>query len=490
MTYYKIVNHYNGILYNIVNWTKSGKYRMSKLRPTVHTHENIVATTWQCRLNVTRYALLESFFRYDLLQHLQHHLPWLQVSSKKAQRWPFIFSQHVVNILSWSSCGDLICRYTFVVFAMPQTSESSKTVLFFRVLSKYMWCVPISGSHGQSLCQNTIYGTESACVAIGCYWTGSACRQPQECAAQSNDIVTYNGMQTGVKVVRYPLDPEVVRLCNDNTECSAMYQVTMMPKFVTGPPNCNDYAMLPPHGVDQTECAQVDPSAYPAGDMKDYLGHPFPDDGVKQSVAKAELSVTALTESGDNCSTTRFPDRNPQCAFPLGFKSDTIIKNLGICVEITGVQDKWVEIMASSREGSNGASYCARDRNAKINHEEACTVSGDLIDIRESGNSIGSDNMNIMFYARDNNDDAQMSILWRISASHMPSTDPSVAEKDAEDWSLYRNGGDFPSALMEPYPANFEGEPVFEASTESSGSWSVPSIFVVFASAVLSFIFV
>ena len=47
-------------------------------------------------------------------------------------------------------------------------------------------------------------------------------------------------------------------------------------------------------------------------------------------------------------------------------------------------------------------------------------------------------------------------------------------EKDAEDWSMTRDGAAYPASLMAPYPANYNGTPVFEASTGSSASWTAP----------------
>lgn len=54
-------------------------------------------------------------------------------------------------------------------------------------------------------------------------------------------------------------------------------------------------------------------------------------------------------------------------------------------------------------------------------------------------------------------------------------------EKDAEDWSMTRDGAGYPMSLMAPYPANYNGTPVFETSTGSSASWSAPVLQLVFA---------
>jgi hypothetical protein len=218
--------------------------------------------------------------------------------------------------------------------------------------------------------------------------------------------------------------------------------------------------------------------------LRDYRGHPYPSDGVKQSLATAQGSVTALTESSVNCAVGPSDTTgNQHCAFPLGYKTDTIVKNLGICVKVDGAKDKWVEIMGASMDGSGGASYCVRDRNAGANldGETGCTVSGDLIDIRASdnrpiANNINLNQMSVIFYAQDNTDDAAIDFQWRITASYIPSTnqeDP-MDERDAEDWSMSRDGAGYPSMLQAPYPQNYNGTAVFESSVGSSASWSAP----------------
>lgn len=222
----------------------------------------------------------------------------------------------------------------------------------------------------------------------------------------------------------------VAELCDTDTECSAMYTVELSRDFTTGE-GCNDIGMLPPHGADQTHCAAEEADIEPEGRMwtgatlNNYKGHPFPTDGIKQSLAAAQGSVTALTESGLDCALSNSASQNQNCAFPLGYKSDTILKHLGICVSVVNAQDKWVEIMASSTEGSSGGSFCVRDRKPSANQdgETGCTVSGDLIDIRESGNrpaaatnANAQDKMSVIFYAQDNTDDAAIGIHWRITA--------------------------------------------------------------------------
>jgi hypothetical protein len=54
-------------------------------------------------------------------------------------------------------------------------------------------------------------------------------------------------------------------------------------------------------------------------------------------------------------------------------------------------------------------------------------------------------------------------------------------EKDAEDWSMMRDGAGYPNSLMSPYPNNYNGTPVFETQTGSSASWTAPVVQLVLA---------
>jgi len=350
------------------------------------------------------------------------------------------------------------------------------------------------------VCQDTDI---TECVSRGCRRSGNSCMQPEACTVSGNPYIYYGNTQTGVRVSRSPVSAAVAELCDADTECSAIYTVELSKEFTTGQ-TCNDIAMLPPHGVDQTRCSaeeleaeiEVEGQMWRGVTLRNYINHPFPNDGIKQSLAVAQGSVTALTESSVKCKlgSGNVNDGNENCAFPLGYKSDTIVKHLGICVSVVNAQDKWVEIMASSMEGSSGGSFCVRDRAPDANQdgETGCTVSGDLIDIRESGNrpqagtvAGANDKMSVIFYAQDNTDDAAIDFQWRIAASYIRPTnrEPNQAgeEKDAEDWSMSRDGAGYPMSLMSPYPANYNGTPVFETSTGSSASWAAPVLQFVLA---------
>lgn len=246
--------------------------------------------------------------------------------------------------------------------------------------------------------------------------------------------------------------------------------------------------MLPPHGVDQTLCNNTDLFRPYALNLNNYVGHPYPTDGVKQSVAASKNAVTALTEETNNCfSNDR--DSNANCAFPLGFYSDTIKKNKKICVKVRNVRDKWVEIMGSTRSGSD-ASFCVADRlkDAAAGGDKGCTKAGDLIDIRESGQSVGTDEMFIEFFTEDNFDDANIDFQWRVTGSLVASRNDGNTrdDPDAEDWSQHRDGADFPMSLMKPYPEGYDGQPVFETQTGSSAMHCAPTLLVVLAAALIA----
>jgi hypothetical protein len=345
-----------------------------------------------------------------------------------------------------------------------------------------------ASAQSTGVCQNvdaTFRGIQNECESVGCVFTGSRCRQPAACT--DDGYVEYLGERTGLRATRKPIAPEVARLCDSDNDCSAMYVVDLQPRWTTGPPNCNDMAMLPPHGANQSECKEIKPELFSDAvrrqrsdwnsntrPLQDYIGHPFKNDGVKQSVAASKNSVTAITEDTDDCF-----ESNQNCAFPLGFWSDTIRKGFKICVKVTHARDKWIEIMGASKSGSD-ASFCVRDRNKdeNVDGDKGCTKAGDLVDIRESGQSIGTDDMFIEFFTEDNFDDANIDFQWRVAASIMTNMDPTK-DKDGEDWAQYRDGADYPMSLMKPYPEGYEGDAVFETDSDSSASWVSPSAFMV-----------
>eukprot|EP00039_Didymoeca_costata_P018041 m.331910 g.331910 ORF g.331910 m.331910 type:complete len:354 (+) comp16814_c0_seq1:97-1158(+) len=329
-----------------------------------------------------------------------------------------------------------------------------------KVVAVVALTVALTGGAGASIC-TTLSDRRDECVSLGCKYSGNRCQQPDSCT--NSGSISYQGQSTGVSASRLPMAiPEHASLCTSNPECSAIYTVYLQDRFSTGPPNCNDIGMLPPHGNDQTKCATINPATYSRSNSKNYENHPFPNDAVKQASARALNAQTALTEDSEGC------DENENCAFPLGFKTDTLHKGKAVCVVVRNAQEKWVEIMASSRKGSDGGSYCVSDWGE--GEDQACTKEGDLYECRESGNSPFGDSMTVKFYAQDNVDDANIKIFWRITASKLPKgqTGQAGEEKDAEDWCQFRDGGDYPLTLMGAYPIEFEGNPVFDKTEDSA----------------------
>merc|ERR1711990_1386928 len=174
--------------------------------------------------------------------------------------------------------------------------------------------------------------------------------------------------------------------------------------------------MLPPHGINQRTKRCNESTVY-KDITKDYTKYPYFDNSVKQSMAKAKNSVTALTESGANCA----DDTN--CAFPYGFLQDTIKQHKQVCVEVTAQQNvnsgklpAWIEISASS---GLDASYCVFDKDLMSSDpaggELGCTNTGDLI---FHGDTQERESMLIAFRTMDNYDDSNLVFHFRISGSY------------------------------------------------------------------------
>lgn len=307
----------------------------------------------------------------------------------------------------------------------------------------------------------------------------------------------------------------LARLCDEHPECTAIYHVKLDDKFTTGPNNCNDRAMLPPHGRNQLQCKECrenvpadiegvncgvgnDPRMWGTSSEKhgwmDYSDHPYPEDELKQSNAVAKNAHVSLTEASEDCYAGT--SGNANCAFPLGFMTDRIVKHGAVCVKVENVKNSWLEIMATSSAGSDGGSFCVSDWGE--GEDVACTKEGDLAECRESGNlQIGSktqDTVQVKFFAQDNFDDANIDFQWRIAASKVRSsnsdaqkTDPENIDqsKDAEDWCQFRDGADFPQSLMKPYPVNYVPPDVFGTALAASGAGATASSAVAIAIALL-----
>lgn len=316
----------------------------------------------------------------------------------------------------------------------------------------------------------------------GCRWDGS-CREPTQCSGDEDDIRSRgapNGDRTGLRVLRKPMDAAQASLCDSHPECTSIYRLSLDARYTTGPPNCNDIGFLPPHGRDQLECTQIAPDLFGDGregrtssrDLRDYTSFPFPEDVVKQN-----LEVPTALLDASEC----WDDRD--CPYPLGYMTDIVLKGKSICLEVTGAEEKWIEIMAASRQGSNGGSYCVADWLDGGN--EACTKEGDLYQCRESNNPTFGDALKLKFYAADNIDDARIEIYFRVTASKLAPGKTGVEgqEKDAEDWCQFRDSADYPASLLKPYPDGFDGLPVFKSRKSAAAGLGPLPVLVAAATA-------
>lgn len=277
------------------------------------------------------------------------------------------------------------------------------------------------------------------------------------------------------------------------------------------------------HGKDTTQHRPEEGSPWPfTGEYddnfkknfgQDWVGQPGKTDSEKQARAKSMASVTALTE---------------QDATPLGFERSNLHMYYGVCVEVVGIKSvggwqgnrlavepndslgpRWLEIMAQTAHPDQ--QICVKDIGRPDTQDnptyESC-ASGELLTCRESTLTINRDQNNklwpvypkteanlgrnsatpmgegsvlLKFFCRDTCDDSLFSFYWRISASQeVPKmTENRFQQPDGEDWCGRRDGTDFPSSLLKPYPRNYVEPPVFEKSKESSA-------FVVKASAIVS----
>lgn len=253
-------------------------------------------------------------------------------------------------------------------------------------------------------------------------------------------------------------------------QCTRIYRVNLTREFTT---QCNDYAMLPPHGVNQIDAISgcQNNSFYKdlaaSGKLKDWRGEPFKTNVEKQAAARARASVTALTEPAGTGSATD--------AFPQGFHMDTLHEYHSVCVEVVGVsddrvKDRWVEIMGQSTQQDR--SFCVRDwdnPNLQDNIAQESCGGGELYSCRNSAVRNAGGRMKVMFFCRENCESTDMNFYWRIVSSHETSSQNSKEEKsDNEDWCAFRRGDDYPSSLLQPYPNNYVPPNVFQKSTNSA----------------------
>lgn len=321
------------------------------------------------------------------------------------------------------------------------------------------------------------------CLTLGCDFAGNTCSEPAACKEDNTKVLKYLNNDINVIASRTPISPETASLCSTDPDCTAIYRLTLEEKFTTG--QCNSYGAdigaVPPHGSNQVPCAEIMPGTFAKvkDELRDYTKHPYPDDAVRQRAATSKGGNTALFEDSDRCWV------NNMCAYPKGFLSDSIHKNKNVCIYVSGAADRWVEIMAASKDGSNGGSFCVEDwkRTDSEQADRACTKEGDLYECRESGNTQFGDSMKIKFFAADNYDDGNIQFYWRVVASKLPAGGTGIEgeEKDAEDWcQASRDGADYPSSMMNPYPDGYDAPRVMD-KVEDAAAMTLPTVITMVA---------
>lgn len=142
--------------------------------------------------------------------------------------------------------------------------------------------------------------------------------------------------------------------------CTAIYTVYLRPEYTT---HGNDLGMLQPHGKNTSGYGTLFEANWAQSGVNlstigaDYTNWPFPTDPNKQANAKAQFSVTALTEPTGT---------------PIGFKQEKMHMYYSVCVQIRNVGNRWIEIMVrfffvstANLQGSN-ASAGPQDLRARL----------------------------------------------------------------------------------------------------------------------------
>jgi len=258
-----------------------------------------------------------------------------------------------------------------------------------------------------------------------------------------------------VRVVRPPTPINLIPR-NDNPDCLAIYEITPEARFTT---QGNDKAMLPPHGLDTSRIVIMDVNGPVSGG--NYTNQPFASNPDIQSRAKAQSSVTALTE---------------ESATPLGFQKDTLREKHAICVTVLGVKRRWLEIMATTLKPDQ--SMCVVDwqkANIPGNPIEQACGNGDIYMCKDAEVEEGAtDAVGFKFYCKDSCEASDTDFYWRIALSHF---NTSGQQPDGENWCGYRKGDDYPQTLLSPYPEIYLAPAVFDQVTSSAVSVH-PSFFV------------
>lgn len=288
-------------------------------------------------------------------------------------------------------------------------------------------------------------------------------------------------------------------------ECSSLYRVDLSASYTT---QGNDLGMLPLDGRN---------TAYTTSNLKDEIemnfgpeyvnlallgadrvGMPAKDDSQAQARAKAVNSVTALTEDG---------------ATPNGFIKALMHQYYGVCVEVIGVATdanrrnnigveptnslggRWIEVMAQTTHANQA--ICATDFGRSDTHDDpvhsACgqgevytcreanlpvigssgsspryPATGTIGDNTQGRSGVGS--IMLKFHCESNCDDPLYSFFFRITASQeRPQLNVGkLQQRDGENWCSMREGDDYPSSLLAPYPKNYVEPVVFDQELSSA----------------------
>jgi hypothetical protein len=290
--------------------------------------------------------------------------------------------------------------------------------------------------------------------------------------------------QADVTVVR-PDTPESLVNSMTNPECTSIFSVDLEAQYSN---QGNDISMTQTQGKD-TRIPMTDPRYNNFNDLPgwgttlvigfDYRNFPFPNNTAVQAQAAAAYSVPSLTQPSGT---------------PMGFVQATSRMYYSVCVNVIGTYGRWVEIMAEVLHSQQ--QICVSDWNrVQLNTnpwQETCG-NGYVYECRESPMEVGenqNDAVGFQFYCKEECDDASFNFYFRFSASQLPTAD-GANQPDAADWCMMRDGDDYPSSLLNPYPVNYVPPPVFGTSTggASTATVTVTSVMALAALALLRYLF-
>jgi len=302
--------------------------------------------------------------------------------------------------------------------------------------------------------------------------------------------------------------PETMAAVNtQHPDCSSFYRVDLSAKYTT---QGNDLAMTNKDGADNSYATsklrdEIDLNFGPEYDNlqligQNRVGFPGKTDSEKQARARSLNSVTALTEEG---------------ATPNGFHKALLHQYYGVCVEVVGIQDdnnrknnigiepeaslggRWIEVMAQTVHANQA--ICVTDFGRLDTHDDpvhAACGQGEVYTCRESNIPIagvrgikplypaagditnrnrpygrsGAGSVMLKFECQSNCDDPHYAFFFRVAASQeRPVLNNGVLQqRDGENWCGMREGDDFPSSLLNPYPKNYVEPAVFDQQLSSA----------------------